>query len=264
MSAQQLDTVEGSVVAHGKPPDPYRPRVRNLLGGVGVGNRLPSLPCLLPRDSKKGHFSFQEKMSNPNKNPVSTTAKAPATSGDPQPRIAKAAALTVERLPLSKLAPHPRNPRRHPEPGTPAWNVLKKSIQHDYFDPIIWNKRNGMLVSGHLRRKVLEASGFTEADCVVVDYDEPTHLARLIAANKLQGEDDGELLRDLLVDLKETDLDLDLSGIHADELEGLLKGGGGNEPANDEPPADFPEKDENIETTHNCPKCGYKWSGNAA
>ena len=33
---------------------------------------------------------------------------------------------------------------------------------------------------------------------------------------------------------------------------------------NDEPPADFPEKDENIETTHNCPKCGYKWSGNAA
>jgi rubrerythrin len=27
------------------------------------------------------------------------------------------------------------------------------------------------------------------------------------------------------------------------------------------PPEDFKEVDENIETEHSCPKCGYKWSG---
>jgi len=30
---------------------------------------------------------------------------------------------------------------------------------------------------------------------------------------------------------------------------------------NVEPPEDFPEVDENLETKHTCPKCGYKWSG---
>ena len=29
------------------------------------------------------------------------------------------------------------------------------------------------------------------------------------------------------------------------------------------PPEDFPEYDEDIETEHRCPKCGYDWSGSA-
>jgi hypothetical protein len=28
-----------------------------------------------------------------------------------------------------------------------------------------------------------------------------------------------------------------------------------------EPPGEFKEFDENIETEHTCPKCGYSWSG---
>ena len=34
----------------------------------------------------------------------------------------------------------------------------------------------------------------------------------------------------------------------------------------DEPsaPEDFPEVDENVPTEHQCPKCGYRWSGGAA
>jgi len=31
--------------------------------------------------------------------------------------------------------------------------------------------------------------------------------------------------------------------------------------AEKEAPQEFAEVDENIETEHNCPKCGYKWSG---
>lgn len=134
----------------------------------------------------------------------------------------RTAALTIERLPISKLIPHPRNPRVHPEPGSPAWKTLQNSIEHDYFDPLVWNKRNGMLVSGHLRRKVLEASGFVEADCVVVDYDEPTHIARMIAANKAVGENNDEVLKELFDELKIEEFNLDLTGFYSSEVEQFL------------------------------------------
>jgi len=141
----------------------------------------------------------------------------------------RTAALTIERLPISKLIPHPRNPRVHPEPGSPAWKTLQKSIEHDYFDPLVWNKRNGMLVSGHLRRKVLEASGFVEADCVVVDYDEKTHVARMIAANKSEGENNEDVLKVLLGELKIEEFNLDLTGFHSDEVEQFLMADAQNE-----------------------------------
>ena len=154
---------------------------------------------------------------------------------------AKAASLTVERLLISNLCPHPKNPRHHPKPGTAAWNIIKKSLEHDYFDPIVWNRRNGCLVSGHLRRKVLEASGYTEADCVVVDYDEPTHIARMMSANKMQGEDDLAALKELIIELDTGAFDLDLTGFDADELGRVIDA--------------YPEPAK--EGGKSCPKCGY-------
>lgn len=134
----------------------------------------------------------------------------------------KTAKITVQRLKLEDLKPHPRNPRKHPDAKSSEWKALKASLEHDYFDPIVWNKRNGLLVSGHLRTKVLRDSGFSEADCVVVDYDEPTHLARMIAANKLQGEDDEEAIKKLLGELSEADIDMNLTGLDQNELSEIL------------------------------------------
>jgi len=139
-----------------------------------------------------------------------------------KPVAAKRAALVVKTMPLSALKPHPRNPRVHPEPGTPAWDVLKASLAHDYFDSIVWNQRNGMLVSGHLRTKVLRESGFTSADCVVVDYDESTHIARMLAANKLQGEDDMAAIKDLLQEIDTGGMDMALTGFDEKQIENLM------------------------------------------
>jgi len=100
----------------------------------------------------------------------------------------KVAGLQIERIALGEMKPHPKNPRKHPRPGSPAWEVLRKSLDRDYFDPLVLNRRNGMLVSGHLRHRVMVEMGFTHADVSVVDYDEPLHLARLIAANNPLGE----------------------------------------------------------------------------
>lgn len=164
---------------------------------------------------------------------------------------AKTAALTVKRLALADLKPHPRNPRRHPESGSPQWAALKTSLEHDYYDPLVWNVRNGMLVSGHLRTKVLKESGFTEADCVVVDYDEQTHIARMISANKGAGEDDYPSLKDLLQEIDTGELDMALSGFTEEMLSSMMCE---THHEQDQPPSQSDEK-----TAKKCPECGYEF-----
>ena len=61
----------------------------------------------------------------------------------PEKYAGKIAGLTVARMKLSDLVPHPQNPRHHPEPGSPAWESLKKSLEHDFFDPLIANVLDG-------------------------------------------------------------------------------------------------------------------------
>lgn len=119
---------------------------------------------------------------------------------------------------------HPRNPRKHPKPGSPKWLALKKSLELDYFDPIVVNRRNGMLVSGHLRRAVMIELGITHATVVVVDYDEATHLARMIAANTLLGEFEETLLGELARELETAGIEAGLIGLTEKELMALVDG----------------------------------------
>lgn len=159
----------------------------------------------------------------PKKTAAKKAAKKKAAAPSPDAPVGLAATLKVERLPLASFVPHPRNPRAHPEPDSPEWKVLAASLAHDYFDPIVWNVRNGMLVSGHLRTKVLTSLGYTHADAVVVDYDEPTHIARMIAANKSIGENDAPKLAELFGELKGLgNFDSGLSGFTLPEIETAL------------------------------------------
>lgn len=117
------------------------------------------------------------------------------------------ASLHVERRRLADLKLHPENPRKHPKPGSPAWEVLKRSLDDGYFLPIVLNVRNGFLVAGHFRLKVMRSMGFTEADVVIVDYDEPKHIARMIAANVLLGEFEETIMASLAKKLDEAGID---------------------------------------------------------
>lgn len=144
--------------------------------------------------------------------------------GAAQAPAEKAARLKTRTLALVDCHPHPRNEsiRKHPEQGSDKWEALAKSLAHDYFDPIIWNERNGMLVAGHFRRKVLLSEGYTHADAVVVDYDEETHLARLLAANRLMGADDVAGVKALLGEICGwPEIDLDWTGFTNKEIEDM-------------------------------------------
>lgn len=142
----------------------------------------------------------------------------------------KVASLKIERLALDKLQAHEKNPRRHPPKGSQEWEALRKSLNNDYFDPVVFNVRNSKLVSGHFRVKVMRDEGYTHADCVVVDYDEATHLARMIAANNHSGVADQSLLQEIVGQLSVTDSMVDLTGFTADSVIAMMR------PADPEPP----------------------------
>lgn len=132
------------------------------------------------------------------------------------------AKINLQRMPLGELKPHPQNPREHPKPGSPVWEVMKRSLQFDYFDPIVWNSRNGMLVGGHFRVKLLLSMDYTHADVSVVDYDEEVHKARMIAANRPLGEWEETILASLAGDIEAAGLDAALAGYDTKALCALL------------------------------------------
>ncbi len=106
-----------------------------------------------------------------------------------------------------------------------------------------------MLVSGHYRRKVLEASGFTHADVSVVDYDEPTHLARLVAANNLLGEFADDLLSALARDIEQSGIQAALAGWDEKEMSALLDG----------PQIENDDTEETVELVSGAEKLAEKW-----
>lgn len=120
----------------------------------------------------------------------------------------KIAALNLVRMPLADVNhPHPKNPRDIPAADSEEIRVLDASLDHDYFDPVVWNSRNGLLVSGHVRVPRLIALGFTHADVSVVDYDDATHEARLLAGNDHSGKNNEDKLDALLTSLRTSEVD---------------------------------------------------------
>lgn len=87
---------------------------------------------------------------------------------------------------------------------------------------MIWNRRNGLLVGGHLRFKVMKDMGVKRADVVVVDYDDDTHYRRMMAANEQQGMRDTILMAALVEDMRTRKVDTSLTGLSSEQLDRLM------------------------------------------
>lgn len=124
------------------------------------------------------------------------------------PSVEKIAELRVEIRALADVNhPHPDWPGPAPVRGTPDYEALKFSLADDYFDPIVWNERNGRLVSGHKRLPIMLDLGFTHAPVVIKDYDEETHRAKILAANTHAGDPDEGRLNQLIAAIKRAGTD---------------------------------------------------------
>jgi ParB-like chromosome segregation protein Spo0J len=165
----------------------------------------------------------------------------------------------LERWPIDRLVPYERNARTH-SPEQIA--QIAASIQEFGFtNPILVDEDAGV-IAGHGRLAAAQSLGLREVPVVVLDHLTPTQRrAYVLADNKLalNAGWDEQMLQQEIAALSLVDFDLSLMGWSDDELAGLLDPEGIDDES--KPPEEFAEVDDDIETDHRCPSCGYEWSG---
>lgn len=131
--------------------------------------------------------------------------------------------MNIQKIKIESLKPAEYNPRKDLKPEDEEYQKIKKSItEFGYVAPVIVNS-NMTVIGGHQRLKVLKELGYTEVECVVVDLDQEKEKALNIALNKISGDWDNDKLEELLAELKQTDIDMDITGFSFDEVDNILK-----------------------------------------
>ncbi|WP_163855789.1 ParB N-terminal domain-containing protein [Paenibacillus elgii] len=132
--------------------------------------------------------------------------------------------MDIRTIPIELINPAAYNPRIDLQPGDPAYEKLRKSIEEfGYIDPIVWNERTGNMVGGHQRYKILvNEQGRTEIEVSVVDMDPEQEKLLNIALNKVEGGWDDEALARLLAELEASGADTSLSGFDSGEIERMI------------------------------------------
>lgn len=154
----------------------------------------------------------------------------------------------IKLVPINELKPNPENNNKHSDDQL---KQLEKIIAHQGFrSPIVVSNRSGLIVCGHARFEVAKQMGFKSLPVIYQDFDNADdEYAHLTADNAIAAQSDLDLA---MINAKIPDLgpdfDLELLGLKDFVLE----------PA-ELPPIKEKELDENINTEHECPSCGYVW-----
>ena len=130
--------------------------------------------------------------------------------------------MEIREIRLSELHPASYNPRKKLKKGDKEYEKIKQSLlKFGYVDPIIVNK-DLTVIGGHQRLTVLKDLDYETAKCVIIDLSKEDEKALNIALNKITGQWDDQLLADLLLDLQESDFNLDLTGFEPPEIDDIL------------------------------------------
>ena len=130
--------------------------------------------------------------------------------------------MEIKELPLKELKSAAYNPRKKLKKGDKEYEKIKQSLlKFGYVDPIIVNE-DLTVIGGHQRLTVLKDLDYETAKCVIVDLPKEDEKALNIALNKITGQWDEALLADLLLDLQESDFNLDLTGFEPPEIDDIL------------------------------------------
>jgi hypothetical protein len=125
---------------------------------------------------------------------------------------------------LVDLVPNPRNPNKH---GDKQIALLAKIIRHQgWRAPIVVSRQSGFIVTGHGRYQAARLLNVEEVPVNYQNFETPAdEYAHLIADNRIAelAELDDNPLREILNELKEHDLDLELTGFDDSFLEKLNK-----------------------------------------
>ena len=131
--------------------------------------------------------------------------------------------MNIQKINILKLKPSKYNPRKDLQPEDEEYIKIKNSIlEFGYVAPIIVNF-DMTVIGGHQRLKVLKELGYNEIQCIIVDLDKNKEKALNLALNKISGEWDDEKLEQILAELRETDIDMNITGFSNDEIDDILK-----------------------------------------
>ncbi len=154
---------------------------------------------------------------------------------------------------IGSLTLDPDNARLH---GDRSIEVISQSL--DTFGqkkPVVVRKQGMIVVAGNGTVEAARKLGWTHVAANVSEMTDSEAMGYALADNKsaLESEWNNEVLGRQTRLLAE--MGLAAVGFSTDELERLRTSGEFSSPDQ------FPEVDENIETEHVCPKCGYQFSG---
>jgi ParB-like chromosome segregation protein Spo0J len=156
---------------------------------------------------------------------------------------------------ISEISGAKYNPRKISDE---AMGRLTKSLaEFGNIQPITWNARTGNVVGGHQRLKVYKAMGKTEVDVWAVDLDEQKEKAANIALNKLSGEFDMPMLKDILEEIDTGDLDMEITGFGMDEIALMMEAT--NPDPNFLPDAEVNQGKLDEKSPVTCPNCNNEF-----
>jgi DNA modification methylase len=134
--------------------------------------------------------------------------------------------IQIERWSLDRLVPFARNPRTHTEEQVAQ--IAASIVEFGWTNPVLVGA-DGVVIAGHARLQAARKLGLSEVPVIVLDHlTETQRRALVIADNQLALAGTGwdeELLRGLLVDLRQDEFNLDVLGFSDEEIAGWLTQG---------------------------------------
>jgi DNA modification methylase len=135
--------------------------------------------------------------------------------------LAHPMAQRIEQWLLSRFVPYARNPRKNDH----AVDRMAASIREFGFKVPVLARSSGDVIDGHLRLKAAEKLGLTEIPVIICDdwTEAQVKAFRLLVNRSVTWADwDPELLSLEMVDLRNLDYDIDLTGFDTHEIDELL------------------------------------------
>jgi hypothetical protein len=136
--------------------------------------------------------------------------------------------LCITHRPITELRPAPYNPRDIQEGA--FYGLMESLKKFGLVDPLIVNKRTGLMVGGHQRLKAAEALGWTEVPTVEVDLSPAEEKALNVTLNnqKISGTYT-DALQELLEEIQ-ADVDFPDDDFAKLKFDDLVIPGWGEEP----------------------------------
>jgi ParB-like chromosome segregation protein Spo0J len=167
--------------------------------------------------------------------------------------------MKIVQWAIERLIPYARNARKIPQEAIDK--VAASLKEFGWQQPIVVDT-DGVVVAGHVRLLAAKQLGLEKVPVHVATDLTPGQIKAFRLMDNRSHQESGwdlDLLGHEMAELQALNIDVALTGFDAEEISKFLDSG----TSDGTPPESFKEFDETIPTEHECPKCGYRWSGAA-